>query len=81
LSQFLRPFVLLRIPWIVLVFDQPGHGGFLRRSAHNIGRLLITRSDSGQRQLNYSELAGAAAAAAISANSYHPESAQGLEWR
>jgi len=28
--------------------DQLGHGGFWRRSKHAVGRLLMTRSDSGQ---------------------------------
>jgi hypothetical protein len=37
-----------------------------------VGRVLSTRSDSGQRQLNYSELGGLTAA--ISTYSYHPQS-------
>lgn len=51
-------------------YYQLGHGGFWRRSGHAVSRVLITRSDSGQKQLNYSELVGAAAA--ISTYSYHP---------
>ena len=43
-----------------------------------MGRVIITRSDSGKQQANYSELIGAAAAAAISTYSYHPESERGF---
>lgn len=42
-------------------FGAPG-----MRSWHAVGRVLITRSDSGKAQPNISELGGAAAAAAIS---------------
>jgi hypothetical protein len=59
-------------------YYQLGHGGFWRRSKHAVGRVLITRSDSGQGQVNYSELGGALAAAAISTYSYHPESERGF---
>jgi len=59
-------------------YYQLGHGGFWKRSAHAVGRVVITRSDSGQQQANYSELVGAAAAAAISTYGYHPESERGF---
>jgi hypothetical protein len=59
-------------------YYQLGHGGFLRRAGHAVGRVFITRSDAGQRQFNYSEIAGAAAAAAISTYTYHPESERGF---
>ena len=59
-------------------YYQLGHGGFWRRSAHAVERVFVTRSDSGQQQVNYSELVGAAAAAAISTYSYHPESERGF---
>lgn len=49
-----------------------GHGGFLKRARHAIGRVVLTRSDSGQTQFNYSEVFGAGMAAAISTYSYHP---------
>ena len=55
-------------------YYQMGHGGFRRRSWHAVSRVIFTRSDSGQPQLNYSEVVGAAAAAAISTYSYHPQS-------
>ena len=46
-------------------------------SAQAVERVLVTPSDSGQHQANYSELVGAAAAA-ISTYSYHRESERGL---
>jgi hypothetical protein len=55
-----------------------GHGGFFRRTAHAIGRVLITRSDSGHTQVNFSELGGAFAAAALSTYTYHPSSERGI---
>ena len=59
-------------------YYQLGHGGFLRRSWHAVSRVIITRSDHGQSQPNYSELGGAMAAAAISTYSYHPQSDRGI---
>jgi hypothetical protein len=59
-------------------YYQLGHGGFVRRSEHAVGRVLFTRSDSGARQLNYSELGGGLTAATISTYSYHPESERGF---
>ena len=59
-------------------YYQMGHGGFWRRSAQAVERVLVTPSDSGQQQANYSELVGAAAAAAKSTYGYHPESKRGL---
>jgi hypothetical protein len=59
-------------------YYQLGRGGFLRRTAHAIGRVFITRSDSGQTQPNYSELGGAFGAAAISTYTYHPRSERSI---
>ncbi len=59
-------------------YYQLGRGGFWRRAEHAVGRVLVTRSDSGQSQLNYSELGGGFAAAAISTYSYHPQSERGF---
>jgi hypothetical protein len=53
-------------------YFQLGHGGFWKRTEHALGRVVITRSDSGATQVNYSELLGAGSAAAISTFSYHP---------
>jgi hypothetical protein len=58
-------------------YYQMGHGGFWRRSAQAVERVLFTRSDSGQPQAHDSELVGAAAAA-ISTYGCHPESERGL---
>ena len=55
-------------------YYQLGHGGFRKRTAHAVARVLITRSDSGRTQLNYSELMGGVSAAAISTYTYHPQS-------
>ncbi len=50
-----------------------GHGSVLHRVGYAIGRIFVTRTDSGGSQFNYSEIAGNAVAAGIS-NIYHPES-------
>ncbi len=48
-----------------------GHGGFIKRGAYSFTRVLITRTDDGGRAPNYSEVAGAGIASAISA-AYYP---------
>lgn len=60
-------------------FYQLGHGGFVRRTAHALSRVFVTRSDAGHTQANYSELGGAFGAAAISIYTYHPHSERGIE--
>jgi hypothetical protein len=52
-------------------YYQLGKGGFWRRTGYAFSRLLVTRTDSGQSQFNYSEIAGNAVAAGI-ASTYHP---------
>jgi hypothetical protein len=52
-------------------YFQLGKGGFWRRTGYSFSRLVVTRSDFGQSQFNYSEIAGNAVAAGI-ATSYHP---------
>jgi hypothetical protein len=52
-------------------FFQMGKGGFLHRAFYAGTRVLVTRSDSGSTQLNFSEILGNGVAAAIS-NAYHP---------
>jgi len=59
-------------------YFQSGHGSFLHRTGHAISRVFITRTDSGGRQINYSELGGAFTAAAISNYTYHPHSDRGF---
>lgn len=52
-------------------YYQLGEGKFLHRAGYAVTRIFITRTDSGRRQFNYSEISGAAVAAGIS-NAYHP---------
>jgi hypothetical protein len=54
-------------------YFQMSHGSILHRTLYAASRNLITRSDSGQNEFNYSEVLGGASAAAISTYSYHPK--------
>jgi hypothetical protein len=49
-----------------------GHGGFFHRSAYAISRLAVTKTDSGGKSFNFSEIAGNGAGAALS-NAYYPQ--------
>lgn len=53
-------------------YFQLGHGSFLTRTEYAVSRIFITRTDSGHRQFNFSEIVGAAVASTISTYSYHP---------
>jgi hypothetical protein len=53
-------------------FFQESEGGVWHRTRYAVGRIFITRTDSGHQQFNFSEICGSAAAAAISTYSYHP---------
>ena len=55
-------------------FFQSGKGGFWHRTAYAVSRTLFTRTDSGNQQVNYSEIIGSALSAGISTYSYHPHS-------
>jgi hypothetical protein len=48
-----------------------GRGGFFKRSGYALSRLVVTRTDSGGRTFNVSEIVGAGAASGIS-NAYYP---------
>ena len=48
-----------------------GHGGFFPRTGYAISRLLVTRSDSGGRTFNFSEIVGNGAGAGVS-DLYYP---------
>jgi hypothetical protein len=48
-----------------------GHGGFFKRAGYAVSRLLITRTDSGGRTFNISEIVGNGAGARIS-DAYYP---------
>ena len=50
-----------------------GNNGALKRVGYAFSRALVTRTDSGGRSFNFSEIVGAGAAAGIS-NCYHPAS-------
>jgi len=52
-------------------FYQMESGGFFHRAWYAATRVLVTRSDSGKAQFNFSEILGNGMAAAIS-NAYHP---------
>ncbi len=51
-------------------YYQRGEGGIGSRAFYSLSRLFVTRTDAGAARFNYSEIAGNAAAAAIS-NVYH----------
>src|SRR5262249_15431557 len=51
-------------------YYQMGHGTFSHRFFYALGRLFVTRTDSGKERFNYSESVGNATAAALS-NLYH----------
>lgn len=53
-------------------YFQLGTGGKWRRVKYSVSRIVLTRSDSGKTQFNYSEIVGNAVAAGIS-NAYHPD--------
>ena len=55
-------------------FYQSGKGSFPRRAFYAASRNVITYSDSGKKEFNYSEVVGGALSAAISTYSYHPRS-------
>ena len=54
-------------------FFQEGNGSIVHRTGYAISRIVITRTDSGHQQFNFSEVFGSAASAAISTYSYHPK--------
>ncbi len=59
-------------------------GGFLKRAGYSMSRVVVTRTDSGGRSFNFSEVVGAGAAAGIS-NLYYPSrersfSNTGTQW-
>ncbi len=52
-------------------YYQMGKGRFIHRAAYAACRVFVTRSDSGHKEFNFSELLGNGVAAGIS-NAYHP---------
>lgn len=59
-------------------YFQLGKGSFLHRAGYAIKRIIVTRTDSGKSQFNYSEIFGAAIGAGISTYSYHPQGDRNL---
>jgi hypothetical protein len=55
-------------------YFQMGKGKTWNRLTYSASRILITRSDSGHKQFNFSEVVGSALSAGISTYSYHPHS-------
>jgi len=55
-------------------YFQLGHGSIMHRTLYAMSRNLITRTDSGKNQFNYSEVVGGALAAGVSTYTYHPKS-------
>lgn len=53
-------------------YFQSGKGSFVHRTGYSASRIVLTRSDNGQQQFNYSEVVGSALAAGISTYTYHP---------
>jgi hypothetical protein len=54
-------------------FYQLGEGSFAHRTEYAVSRIFITRTDSGHKQFNFSEILGSALSATISTYSYHPK--------
>jgi hypothetical protein len=54
-----------------------GHGGFFRRTAYALSRVVVTKTDSGGMTFNYSEIGGNAMEAALS-NVYYPPEERGF---
>jgi hypothetical protein len=53
-------------------YFQLGSGSFAHRTMYAISRNIVTRTDSGGSQFNYSEVVGGGMSAFISTYSYHP---------
>jgi hypothetical protein len=53
-------------------FFQLGQGSFVHRTFYAVSRNIVTRTDSGHSQFNYSEIAGGGISAFISTYGYHP---------
>jgi len=66
-TEFMLPVVFKQDPR----YFTKGHGGFFNRTGYALSRLVITRTDSGSSQINYSEVIGNGAAAGIS-GLYYP---------
>jgi hypothetical protein len=59
-------------------YFQSGKGGARRRILYALKCIVVTRTDSGRSQINYSEFLGSSTAAVISTYSYHPRADRNL---
>jgi hypothetical protein len=59
-------------------FYELGEGSFGHRTWYAVSRIFITRTDSGHKAFNFSEILGSAIAAGISTYTYHPHADQTL---
>ncbi len=59
-------------------FYQMPDGSFGHRTWYAVSRIFITRTDSGHKAFNFSEILGSAIAAGISTYTYHPHADQTL---
>jgi hypothetical protein len=59
-------------------FYQMPDGSFGHRAVYAVSRIFITRTDSGHKTFNFSEILGSALAAGISTYTYHPHADQTL---
>ena len=66
-TEFIVPYATRQDPRYYTL----GHGNVLKRSAYSIGRLFVTRTDSGGSAFNFSEIIGNGAGAGVS-NLYYP---------
>jgi hypothetical protein len=55
-----------------------GHGSFAKRAGYSLSRAFITRTDSGRKTFNFSEILGGGAAAGLS-NVYYPRPERTLD--
>jgi hypothetical protein len=55
-------------------FFQEEQGTFFHKAGYAVSRIVVTRTDSGKAQFNFSEILGSAISASISTNTYHPTS-------
>lgn len=67
LTEFIVPYATKEDPRYYTLY----HGGFIKRTGYAIGRLFITRTDSGGETFNFSEIIGNGAGAGIS-DLYYP---------
>jgi hypothetical protein len=53
-------------------FYQTSKGSFMHRLGYAMSRVVVTRSDSGKEQFNYSEILGSSMTAVFGGYTYHP---------